>query len=442
MILRIIAENIASFKQAAEFNTFPASRSHSHDNHKIECGHATALRLAAIYGANGAGKSNLLSVLALLQQFVVAGSLQGIQFGDNLAFKLDAEYIKRPSGIAIEFYNEGHIFYYHIEFNKEKVFLEELYLSKRNKDEVIFKRDQDGFVISKECFANGYNELFVDGLGRLLRADMILLPMIGKYYAHEFPIISQACAWFVEKLKVIAPNSSPFSMPHALDKDKNFEKLVNSVISEIGVGISELRVQTKYLEEDKIEQDPRMYAAIKEAKNKPGQPQMVFGNNVGEFFNIVYEDGKIVLKTLIAIYKDTDGKVVEMPLTMESDGTRRIIEYMPILYMLNRKDAVYVVDEIERSIHPILIKDLIRKLSDSNIIKGQLLFTTHESALLDQGIFRPDEIWFAQKDVEQATQLYPLSDFNIHKTASIENGYLNGRYGGIPFLSNLKDLNW
>ena len=442
MILRIVAENIASFKQAAEFNTFPASRSHSHDNHKIECGHATALRLAAIYGANGAGKSNLLSVLALLQQFVAAGSLQEIQFGDNLAFKLDAEYIKRPSGIAIEFYNEGHIFYYHIEFNKEKVFLEELYLSKRNKDEAIFKRDQDGFVISKECFANGYNESFVDGLRRLLRADMILLAMIGKYYANEFPIIFQASAWFMEKLTVVAPYSSPFSMPHALDKDKDFEKLVNSVISEIGVGISELRVQSKYLEEDKIEQEPRIYAAIKEAKNNPGQPQMVLGNNVGEFFNVVYEDGKVVLKTLIAIHKDMDGKIVEMPLTLESDGTRRIIEYMPILYMLNRKDAVYVVDEIERSVHPILIKDLIRKLSDSNIIKGQLLFTTHESALLDQDIFRPDEIWFAQKDVEQATQLYPLSDFNIHKTASIENGYLNGRYGGIPFLSNLKDLNW
>ena len=58
------------------------------------------------------------------------------------------------------------------------------------------------------------------------------------------------------------------------------------------------------------------------------------------------------------------------------------------------------------------------------------------------GVFRPDEIWFAQKDTDQATQLYPLSDFNIHKTANIENGYLNGRYGGIPFLSNLKDLHW
>jgi AAA15 family ATPase/GTPase len=115
---------------------------------------------------------------------------------------------------------------------------------------------------------------------------------------------------------------------------------------------------------------------------------------------------------------------------------------MPLLYAVTRHDAVYIVDEVERSIHPILIKDIINKLSKSTDTKGQLIFTTHESALLDQDIFRPDEIWFAQKDTDQATQLYPLSDFNIHKTANIENGYLNGRYGGIPFLSNLKDLHW
>ena len=115
---------------------------------------------------------------------------------------------------------------------------------------------------------------------------------------------------------------------------------------------------------------------------------------------------------------------------------------MPLFYAVTNEDKVYVVDEMERSIHPILIKSLMERLSHSEKASGQLIFSTHESGLLDQDVFRPDEIWFAQKDAEQATQLYPLSDFNIHKTANIENGYLNGRYGGIPFLSNLKDLHW
>jgi len=74
--------------------------------------------------------------------------------------------------------------------------------------------------------------------------------------------------------------------------------------------------------------------------------------------------------------------------------------------------------------------------------KGQLIFTTHESNLLDQKIFRQDEIWFAEKDKNGSTDLYSLSEFKEHKTIDIRKGYLNGRYGSIPFLANLKDLNW
>ena len=131
-----------------------------------------------------------------------------------------------------------------------------------------------------------------------------------------------------------------------------------------------------------------------------------------------------------------------MPINFESDGTIRLIEYTPVIYLVLNQDCTVLIDEVERSLHPILIKEIITKLSESETAKGQLVFTTHESCLLDQDILRPDEIWFAQKDQDQATQFYPLSDFNIHKTANIENGYLNGRYGGIPFLSNLKDLHW
>jgi AAA15 family ATPase/GTPase len=74
--------------------------------------------------------------------------------------------------------------------------------------------------------------------------------------------------------------------------------------------------------------------------------------------------------------------------------------------------------------------------------KGQLIFSTHESNLLDQDIFRPDEIWFTEKNKQGATELYALSEFKEHHTIDIRKGYLNGRYGGIPFLGNLKDLNW
>ncbi|MDC9725519.1 MAG: AAA family ATPase, partial [Gammaproteobacteria bacterium] len=98
--------------------------------------------------------------------------------------------------------------------------------------------------------------------------------------------------------------------------------------------------------------------------------------------------------------------------------------------------------EIERSIHPLLIKELVKKFSEDTQTQGQLIFTTHESNLLDQKTFRKDEIWFAEKDNEGCTDLYSLSDFKEHNTTDIRKGYLSGRYGSIPFLANLKDLNW
>ena len=134
MILRLIVENIASFKNAVEFNTFPSSKSQSHNNHKVKCGHATALRLGAIYGANGAGKSNLLAAIALLKQMIMQESLQKVAIGENISFKFDNAYINAPSGIAVEYYYNKNIYYYHIEFDRECVSLEELYISKTNKN--------------------------------------------------------------------------------------------------------------------------------------------------------------------------------------------------------------------------------------------------------------------------------------------------------------------
>ena len=217
--------------------------------------------------------------------------------------------------------------------------------------------------------------------------------------------------------------------------------LFNTTLPELKTGIEKVVVKKDLIAEEDVKSG-RMMQLVKQAKEHPGEPQSTRNRYTDDVINVIYENGNIYIKTLVSIHKNLDGSDVEIPLHDESDGTRRLIEYMPLLYAVIHDKMVYVIDEIERSIHPIMIKDIVRKLSESETAKGQLIFTTHESGLLDQNIFRPDEIWFAQKDAEEATQLYPLSDFNIHKTANIENGYLNGRYGGIPFLSNLKDLHW
>ncbi len=425
-----------------EFNTFPSSKSKSHGNHKLECGHATALRLSAIYGANGAGKSNLLEAISFLATLIKTESLSKMTFGNDIAFAFDSDTRTKPSELAIEFFNKSNIFYYHIAFDQQQVFAEELLLSKKTTDKEIFVRTADGISIGHEFAGEGVNTVFVNALTKLVRKDMLLLPFLATYYPEAVAACKDAYDWFAEKLEVVRPDVRSWTIPHTLDTDAQFRDMVNALIPELGTGVYRLSVKKELILEEDMKQDLKLSQMAKKAKAAPGVPLTMHNEGTNDIANIVYEDGCVYRKTLCSEHKGLDGSLVEIPLACESDGTRRLIEYMPMLFDVLNRGKVYVVDEIERSMHPIMTRDLVQKLSESDSAKGQLIFTTHESSLLDQDIFRPDEIWFAQKDVEQATQLYPLSDFNIHKTANIENGYLNGRYGGIPFLSNLKDLHW
>lgn len=441
MLLRFIIENIASFKDATEFNTFPSSKTHSHETHKVVCGHTEALRLSAIYGANGAGKSNLFGALNFLKLMVEKGIVLSGKVGNNIHFMFDGRYIDQPSGLAIEFFNKENVYYYHIEIKHDRVLLEELYISNKTKDIPIFIRNDSSIEMNKKYWSKGFNQQFVDALGRLVRPDMLLLSFMGKNYFDEIPALTDAYRWFIDVLEVVLPSSFVPMIPQMLDSNEELTNLINMTVPELSTGVSGLKVKKEIINEENVSGNETLLSFIKQAKANPGIPQVAVSVN-GEVSNIVCENNEVYMKRVVAVHNTENGNSKEMPLMSESDGTRRMIEYMPLLYSIIKGEKVYVVDEMERSIHPILIKNFMSKLSEIDNAKGQLIFTTHESALLDQKIFRPDEIWFAQKDSSQATQLYPLSDFNIHKTANIENGYLDGRYGAIPFLSNLKDLSW
>ena len=142
---------------------------------------------------------------------------------------------------------------------------------------------------------------------------------------------------------------------------------------------------------------------------------------------------RFVVRNFLSFGKETEFNMLPSP---------RLLDFIPAFKDLINTDKVFIIDEIERSVHPLLIKELVRKYSEDANTRGKLIFTTHESNLLDQDIFRQVEIWFAEKTPSGSTELYSLSDFKEHNTIDIRKGYLNGRYGSIPFLGNLTDLNW
>jgi len=258
MLLRLLAENITSFNEAVEFNTFPSSKSHSHENHKITCGHATALRMSAIYGANGAGKSNLIKVLATLQGLVMSGSLGGMNIGTDLTFRFDSICADQPSGIAIEFHQNGNTFYYHIEFDHQEVLIEELLLSKKTKDIKVFSRENSQISVKGDFFVKGLNESFLDALDRLVRPDMLLLTFLGKYYPNEIPVVTDAYRWFGETLNIVQPGDTTGIVPFLFDSDTAFADTVNSIMPELNTGIEKLKVNKELINEEEIKGNKMM----------------------------------------------------------------------------------------------------------------------------------------------------------------------------------------
>jgi hypothetical protein len=218
-----------------------------------------------------------------------------------------------------------------------------------------------------------------------------------------------------------------------------FRQYASDIMLCFNTGIHGIKPERKKLKEF-FGEDVELDELLKDIEDSP--QKMIGKRWNGDEIVLVKEDKEVLVKQLKLEHSGKEGVIADFNLDEESDGTVRLLDFIPAFNSVANESKVFVIDEIERSIHPLLIKALVKKFSQDKQSNGQLIFTTHESSLLDQSIFRADEIWFVEKDKSGCTDIYPLSDFKEHNITDIRKGYLNGRYGSIPFLANLKDLNW
>lgn len=446
MLIRLLVKNLFSFKELTEFNMLPG-RFNRMPYHVYESSGIELLKLNAMYGANGAGKSNLIKSLALLSQFVETGNLP-IEFLIE-TFKFDKESRTKDVYIGVEFMKEEVSYYYGITINQGIVVEEELQISGVGKKEdytLFLRTDNPGeknleLTFCKEVMEDKEANVFPFFLkNEILERNKPVLFHMASRKNKVFDPFKKALHWFTHDLVPVMPNARPSGLTIHLEEDAGFYQFASDVMQAFNTGIKSINVDTipieEFFGEDDKQQAERITAELKANPDKI-RPFLT----AHEEILFVLRQNKVVAKRLYFLH-DTDGGVVKFTAAEESDGTRRLLDYLPAFYAAIKAKRVYIIDEIERSIHPLLIKELISKFSHDQSTHGQLIFSTHESNLLDQDIFRPDEIWFAEKNKEGATEVYALSEFKEHHTLDIRKGYLNGRYGGIPFLGNLKDLNW
>jgi len=429
-----------SFKEETEFNMLPASGQKRLKEHIYSAGGVDVLKMGAIYGANGSGKSNLVKAVGLLQKIVLESDFGGIK-----KFKLDKNYITEPTTFEIEFETKGKIYSYYLSLSINTILEEYLYETGLKDDKLIFSRVTNN-GITRINMSEEYTET-EEGRLRiklyetdLLKDNACLLRMMSES-KEAFIDIKNAYRWLTKGFEIVRPTDISFFLSGALHQFPEVGNFLNEHVCSLNTGISSITLESSdinlFFSKDEVKKLEDLKSALSNRKDG------IFLNEDSNYSPYaVIENGQVVAKEVVSFHKDKDGTAVKFNIDEESDGTRRLLDLLPWLISIIDSQATLLIDEIESSIHVNLLKELISKFSKDNNTKGQLIFTTHESNLLDQDILRQDEIWFAEKSPAGETGFYPLSDYEIRSDLDIRKGYLNGRFGAVPFLANLHDLNW
>ncbi|MDD5323503.1 MAG: ATP-binding protein [Methylococcales bacterium] len=369
------------------------------------------LRSAVVYGPNASGKSTLLQSLFYMRA-VVAESATIMQPGQTFnvqPFRLDTEYTKQPSKFEITFLLGGVRHQYGFSLTPERIVDEWLLVYRSSKPQQWFSRSYDEKSQSYDYEFSTYltapprrRELWVAAT----RPNGLFLSTAAQLNSERLGPIFR---WLVEQPVYFGAGLSSLpDLTTQLLQTEVGKRAVREFLASADISISDIL-----------------------SVSRPGfQHQFMIGPEGPKFSR---EEREMLMPQFV--HKTEHGSAT-FELHEESQGTQRLYTLIaPVLDVL-KNGRLLIVDELDSSLHPLLVRRLVRMFHtpELNPLDAQLLFSTHDTSLLDRTLFRRDQIWFTEKNQEQATHLYPLSDFSPRETEAWEKGYLTGRYGAVPFF--------
>ena len=454
MLIRFNVKNFLSFSEreegkSEEFSMIAGKvrnkKTHVYENDKIKL-----LKLAAIYGANASGKSNLVKALDFMRHTVVRGLPKG---HTDMYCKIDDANKEKESYFEVEIMLGEKYYAYGFEaVLSQSRFVSEwlIELSGDNKEKLIFSRDinegnyEFGDVLKEKGLINKLNVYAED-----IQEDdsVLLLSTMNKnkrtlYQQYGSAAIFQDVYTWVEKRLDINYPDSIISDYSYMAKTENVEEVCR-IISAFGTGITGFKMvdvpPEKVLGElpkqmqDKIISDiEEKTAETRSSGNKKGFG-MIMRSKRDFFILNVDKDENVECKTI----KFSHGKEnVLFKISEESDGTIRILDLLEVL--LAGEGKTYVIDELDRCLHPSLTHKFVETFLQLAAKRNtQLIVTTHESRLLDFNLLRRDEILFVNKRKSGESDIYSLEEYNTRFDQKIDKAYLEGRYGGVPIFNTI-----
>jgi AAA15 family ATPase/GTPase len=400
---------------------------HIHTNMEIPL-----LKQAVIYGANGSGKSNFIKALFFLREFVIQEDFLKLIHLDDYIFQLTREK-KQTISFEIEIFHREQYYIYSVEIDNKNV-SEKLSISGLDKteDKLIFERIGSTIKSGYLQNENAAKQLL------LLNPQSSLLPLNLR-----FPILSNTDAkniydWFSKRMEIITINSTVPSLINLMARKPKILNFANTIFDSVGIGIKTIEISDTPFEQwaTKSKNAIELQNIIDKNPIQLNRDIAQLQNN-RNILNITIQKGIKTVQELLFNQLGQSGYHKEMKISAQSDGTVRLLTLIPALYDAMHEQKTIFIDEIDNSIHPNLMFELFRFYANNNG-NGQLIFTTHTTKLLNQQeLVRPDEVWLTEKS-EGNTRMYSLNDFKLHNTLNIENGYLDGRYGAVPVIEEIR----
>ncbi|HCL00336.1 MAG TPA: abortive infection protein [Candidatus Marinimicrobia bacterium] len=418
MLIQFSVENFKSFKDEAILSMVAASITENKD-HVINKVNPPLLKSAVVYGANASGKSNLVKAMQFMKSFVL-GSSKETQATESIPFspfRLSTETEHNPSIFEIVFIYDGIRYRYGFAVDGKKVHTEWLYFIKNVRELEVFTRDGQKFNLTSH-FKSEEPLVKADRI----RPNALLLSVSAQFNGK---IATDILKWF-HRFNVISGlepgRFEPFTIKFA--KSEAGKKAILGFLKNADVGIEDLKVTEAEIEFEDL----------------PPQVKKVFEKESGIA-------SKIDVRTFHKKFDNT-GRVVELEEfnmnNEESAGTQKFFALSGPLLDTIKNGKVLVIDELDARLHPRMILEICAMFNskERNPNNAQLIFVSHNTRLLDKNLFRRDQIWFLEKDKQEACELYSLVEFQvdgkkIRKDASYEKDYLRGRYGAVPIVRDL-----
>lgn len=421
MLLRFRVSNHLSLRDEQELSLVASSLKDNEEG-LIDCPPAPggkALPAAIIYGANASGKSNVLHAMNYMREAVLY-SYSRKEPDDPIVrypFALDPDFADKPSFFSVEFILDNILHEYAFKCNNFAFIEEYIYIYPKGRRQILFERAGDEFVFGRNF--KGAN----NALAEVTRPNSLFLSA-ARQSKHE--PLSRIADFF----KYVGRSTSISADPHELNMNllsRQNDERVTSFLKKMNTGIDGI---------DIVEVDSPASSKLFAQKLNDLFKQS-FDIDLGE--TLLYENFKN--KTMVK-HKNIDGDTVVFELTRESAGTRRLLAFLGPIFNTVDAGAIFLLDELDASLHTQACEAILALFSSpkTNPKGAQLIATTHDTNLLRSPLLRRDQIWFTEKDDEGATHLYPLTDIRTRKGDNIEKGYLQGRYGAVPFSGSVADL--